>query len=314
MVSDPRELAGELRRHAARSTGRAELEARHGALPRVSPRVGVLDEAALAAYAREDPDAAMSLLADLSRATDREVRASARRLARAMALRPPPSGPPAPSGRPWLTTVDDPTAGDLDLDATLGRLDSTPRLRGSDVRVRDWRRRGTAYVVLVDASGSVAGPRLATAVLTAGAVATRLRAGDELAVLAFAADVLVLRPVGSARPPGEVLDALLDVRGGGVTDLAHALKAGLAEAGRARTPRRELLVLTDGLATAGTDPVRVAATAGAAGARVHVLALADTEEARVACAALAGAGGGRVARLARPSQAPEAVAEVLAGR
>ncbi|MGI8701071.1 MAG: zinc-binding dehydrogenase [Nocardioidaceae bacterium] len=223
----------------------------------------------------------------------------------------PPAGHPAPSGRPWLTTLDDPTSGDLDLDATMARLDTSPRLRGSDVRVRDWRRRGSAYVVLVDASGSVAGARLATAVLTAGAVATRMRAGDELAVLAFAADVLVLRPLDSPRPPGDALDSLLDVRGGGVTDLAHALRAGLAEAGRARSPGRELLVLTDGLATSGADPLLVAATAARTGARIHVLALTEDDEARLACAGLAGAGGGRVGRLLRPSHAPSAVEAVL---
>lgn len=311
MVTDPRELADELRRRSARTVGRAELEARHGALPRVSPRVGELDEAALTAYAREDPDAAISLLADLARATDREVRAAARRLARTIALRPPPAGSATPSGRPWLSTLDDPTAGDLDLDATMGRLDTTPRLRGSDVRVRDWSRRGAAYVVLIDASGSVAGPRLATAVLTAGAVATRMRAGDELAVLAFASDVLVLRRLDSSRPPGDALDGLLDVRGGGVTDLAHALRAALAEASRARSPRREVLLLSDGLPTSGADPLRVAAAASRAGARLHVLALADDGDSRAACVALAGAGGGRAARLLRPSQAPGAVEAVL---
>lgn len=291
--------------------GRSELERRYPELPKVSPQVGTLDEAAMAAYAREDPDAAAALLADLAHATDREVRAAARRLAVRIALRPPVGRGWMPSGRPWLATFADPEGADLDLDATLARLDTTPRLRREDVRARDWERRGSAYVVVVDISGSVAGARLATAVLAAGAVATRMRAGDELAVVAFAGDALVLRTVDSARPPEDVLDVLLDLRGGGTTDLAHALTAALAQATRARSPRREVLLLSDGLHTDGDDPVPVAATAARAGARLHVLALADTQAARAACLALASAGHGRVASLTRPTLAASALEAVL---
>ncbi|MEO5661760.1 MAG: vWA domain-containing protein [Nocardioides sp.] len=313
VLTDPQAVAEELRRQSARTTGRAELVARHPGLGRVSPRTGELDEQALAAMLRDDADSAIALLADLTRATDRTVRAAARRLARTLALRPSASAGRSPSGRPRLETVTDPSAGDLDLDATLARLDVTPRLRGEDLRTRDWRRRGHAYVLLVDASGSVAGSRLATAVLTTGAVAARLRADDELAVLTFARDVLVLRPIGASNDPGDTLDALLDVRGGGTTDLAHGLRAGLDQAARARSPRRVLLVLTDGLATAGHDPLPVAAAAGRTGARVHVLDLADTDESRTASRALAAAGGGRRAALTRPHQAADAVGQVLGG-
>lgn len=178
--------------------------------------------------------------------------------------------------------------------------------------MRDWRRRGTAYVLLVDISGSVGGARLATAVLTAGAVATRLRPGDELAVLTFAKDVLVLRAIDGAGAPSAVVDALLDLRGSGTTDLAHGLRAGLAQARRARSPRRELLVLTDGLATAGVDPLRVARDAPRFGARVHVLALDDTPPAREATRALAATGGGRAVPLTAPYLAASAVSAALA--
>lgn len=313
-MTDPAEVGRRLRRQASRTAGRDELSRRHAALAQVSPRLGVLDEAAWGGYAREDADAAAALLGDLAHATDRELRAAARRLAVRLALRPPPAALPTASGRHWLATQADPDGADLDLDATLARLDTSPRLRREDVRVRDWERRGRAYVVLVDASGSVAGARLATAVLTAGALAVRMRSGDQLAVVAFAEDALVLRPLDSARPPEETLDALLDLRGGGTTDLAHGLRAALGQAARALSPRREVLLLTDGLHTDGDDPLPVAAAAAPTGARVHVLALTDGAEAWAACAALAAAGGGRVVPLTAPTQAGHAVETVLAAR
>ena len=310
VVRDPSEVADERGRHTSRTHGRAELEARHPDLHRISPAVGDLDERAASEWAQEDPDAATALLADLAHATDARVRAAARRAALRIALRAPP-GAPRPSGRPWLGTSADPDGADLDLDATLARLAITPRLRREDVRVRDWVRRGCAYVVLVDTSGSVGGARLAAGVLAAGAVATAMRPVDELAVVAFGADAFVLRPISSTAPPAAALDALLDLRGSGTTDVAHGLRAALGEAARAAAPRREILVLTDGLRTAGGDPLVVAATAGRVRSRLHVLALDDGPEAWDACRALAGAGGGRCAPLTSPGRAAAAIGEVL---
>jgi len=63
------------------TTGRAELAARHPALQEVSPEVGRLDEDAFAQLLAADPDAALALLADLARATDRRLREAAQRLA-----------------------------------------------------------------------------------------------------------------------------------------------------------------------------------------------------------------------------------------
>jgi Mg-chelatase subunit ChlD len=114
-------------------------------------------------------------------------------------------------------------------------------------------------------------------------------------------------------PAATVLDALFDLRGGDTTDLAGGLRAALAEAAGATAARRDVVVLTDGLANAGDDPAAVAASGPAAGARVHVLNLSDTPESVGACRAVADAGGGRSALLLRPSAAPAALAEVLAG-
>ena len=311
-LEHPDEVAAERRRQSARTSSRGELTLRHPSLERVSHDVGDLDEAALGDLLREDPDEAMALLADLARATDVGLRRAARRLARSIALRPPSAGATTPNGRPRLTTLPQPDGGDLDLDATLGRLDATPYLRGEDLHVRDWRRRGTAYVLLVDVSGSVAGARLATAVLAAGAMASRLRPGDELAVVAFARDALVLRAVDAAAPPGDVVDALLDLRGHGTTDVAHGLLVGLRQAARARSPRREVVLLGDGVATTGDDPTTVATDAARLGARIHVLAVDGADEAQTACRAIAGAGGGRVAPLLRPTDAAAALGAVLA--
>lgn len=272
-----------------------------------------MDTSALAGVIADDPDKGMALLLELSRATDPELRAQVRAAAARLILPlARQSGEPHAGGSSHLVT----TAADgldLDTDATLERLAEHPRLHAGDMRWRDWRRQAHAYVLLVDASGSVTGQPLATAVVTAAAVAGRLRPGDELAVVAFWSRAVVLRDMGSADPPTAVLDALLDLRGGDTTDIALGVRTALIQAGLARAGRRDVLVLTDGMANEGQNPDRAAAAASAAGARIHVLALSDDADAWERCSRLADAGGGRLAALSGPGQASAAVAEVLGG-
>lgn len=305
-------MAALLREHSSRTMSRAELEHRHTDLQRFSAEIGQLDTQAVEEAARTDLDDTLGLLVDLAKATDASIRLAARQLALRLTIRPPRAALGERSGTARLSTVDDPLAGvDLDLDATLARLDQHPRLRADDVRVRAWRSPATAYVLLVDASGSVAGQRIATALVTAAAVAARMRPDDELAVVAFWSQAVVLRTVRSIAATTDLVGALLTLRGGGTTDLSLALRTGLRQAGTARSRRRELLLLTDGIATAGSDPIAVAGSAGSAGARLHVLALSDDERSHRACTVLAGVGGGRYAELLRASDAPSAVAHVL---
>ena len=308
MVSDPREVADLLRDQARRTETRADLQRRHPDLERSSPTVGVLDEAAVSADMASDPDATVDLLADLARATDPTLRAAARRLAVRLLVPPARAGEAERRGASRLTTV----AGeglDLDLDATLERSLEHRPVREEDLRWRGWRSPARSFVLLVDASGSVAGAPLTTAVTTAGALAAGLGPDDELAVVAFWSRAVVLRHLHSPAPAASVLDALLDLRGGATTDLALGLRVALAQAALARAPRAEILVLTDGAWNTGDDPVPVAAASGTA--RVHVLVTVDTDEAAETCARVAGAGGGRAVPLPRPSTAPSAVRRAL---
>jgi Mg-chelatase subunit ChlD len=307
-VSDPREVEQLLRDQARRTETRADLQRRHDDLEQVTPTVGVLDEAAMAGAYDADPDAAVDLLADLARATDPALRAKARRLAVRLLVPPARAGETQRRGSSRLATV----AGeglDLDLDATLERSLEHRPIRAEDLRWRGWRSPARALVLLVDASGSVAGKPLTTAVTTAGALAAGLRTDDELAVVAFWSRAVVLRHLHSPAAPSAVLDALLDLRGGSTTDLALGLRTALAQATAARVPHADVLVLTDGAWNEGEDPAPIAGASGAA--RVHTLVTVDDEEARTSCARLAAAGGGRSVALHRPSDAPAAVRAVL---
>jgi Mg-chelatase subunit ChlD len=138
-----------------------------------------------------------------------------------------------------------------------------------------------------------------------------MRPGDELGVIAFWSTAVVLRPLSADPRVDVVVDRLCDLRGGGTTDLELALRTAATQISRSRAADRQVLLLSDGVPTDSPDPVNAASALARIPARLQVLALSGEEEAMASCAALAAAGGGRVAALHRPSQAPNAVRELL---
>lgn len=255
----------------------------------------------------DDPDAALALLADMARATDESLRSAARRLAGRIVLDRVQTGPPRDRGIGRLRSVPADRGGDLDLDASMaaiaesGALGRAPAL--DELTARSWARPTLALCLLVDASGSMGGSRLAAAALTAAACTWR--APGDHAVLAFARETSVLRAMDSARPPAAVVDDVLGLRGHGVTALATALRAAGEQLTRTRAARRVVVLLSDCRATDDEDPVPAAARL----AELVILAPdGDCDQA----ADLAARAGARWAPLAGAGDAPSVLLDLLA--
>jgi Mg-chelatase subunit ChlD len=311
VIEDPAEVADLLRTQSARRASRDQLSRSNPDFDAVSPQAGELDAAAMAELARRDPDAAARVLAAAVRAFDPGLRAAARALAGRLRVGSPRSGVADRPGTRRVVTRHEPTGSDVDLDATLAARGAEPHWRAEHLHTRGWRSTGRATVLMVDASGSVAGDELAAAVLTAAALVQRMRPGDELGVIAFWSKAVVLRPLSADPRVDVVIDRLCDLRGGGTTDLELALGTAATQISRSRAADRQVLLLSDGLATESPDPVNAASALARIPARLHVLALSAEDESMASCAALAAAGGGRMAALHRPSEAPGAVRELL---
>jgi Mg-chelatase subunit ChlD len=270
--------------------------------------VGVLDREAFSRILEQDPDLALALLAEASNATDEQLRAAARALAAAIVLDRANPGSPRRRGIGRLRSTPWADGGDLDLDASLlavaeSRALGKP-LNASDLTVRQWGRPTLALCLLVDASGSMGGARLAAAALTAAACAWR--APGDHAVLAFARQVQVLRSMQSIRTPSEVVDAVLKLRGHGVTALATGLRAAAGELEHSQAARRVVVLLSDCRATDDADPV----PAAAALPELLILAPADDSDAALDLAARAGA---RWAPMRGAGDAPAALLGLLEG-
>lgn len=265
---------------------RAEYASQHASFQQVSPEPGGIDEDAFGQLLSADPDAAAMLLADLTRASDEQLRAAARRLAARVFVRLAAVGQHTSRGVRRIGTGR-PDNGDLDLERTIGRMSGTWPPAPDEIATRAWHARQRSVVLLVDSSGSMSGLALAMAAIAAAGV---VLAGDgslEPAVVAFSGSVTVLQRRGARRPPGDVITELMAMRGHGRTDLEAALRAAAAQfAGSVGD--REVILLSDCLATAGGDPA--AALAGID--RLHVLMPLPSPESIAAGVSLAKAGGG----------------------
>jgi uncharacterized protein with von Willebrand factor type A (vWA) domain len=243
-----------------------------------------LELEAFSQMVRADPDAAVTLLADLAHATDRELRAAAQRLAARVFFRLASAGARPARGIRRLGAGR--TEGDVDLDRTLGRLSGPWPPGAGELVTSSWRAHRRALCLLVDISGSMSG--LAVAIAAVATASVVLASDGKLApgILAFSDRVTVLQAQGTRRPPWELVGDLVRLRGHGTTDLAAALRAAAAQLASAAVDERLVVLLSDCLPTVGGDPVLTGIS------RLHVLCPLPTLESEGAAAALAREGGG----------------------
>jgi Mg-chelatase subunit ChlD len=148
---------------------------------------------------------------------------------------------------------------DIDLDATLDQLVEHPVPDEDDIIVRERLTTRRSVVLAVDTSGSMKGERVRTAAATVGALVGELDR-DLLTVLAFWSDAAVLSTPLHPLSVVPLLDSLLSLPARGLTNISFPLT--VAKERLARAPARDarVLLLSDCVHNAGTDP-RLAAMA-----------------------------------------------------
>ncbi len=238
-----------------------------------SPDVGRIDSSVIEQLLEDDPDAALSLLASMANATDRTLRAAARRLAARLFIELSKRSMVSARGVRRLGTSLDWTSGDIDLDATFARTNGALPMADGDLVVRRWTAGQRSLCLMIDRSGSMNGQQVALAAMAA--VSTIIAAGEraDASVLAFNRDVIVLREQRRPRAVGKVLDDVLSLRGKGETDVALALQGARRQLGRAGGERIAIL-MSDAKHTAGVDPTTQLRGID----RLHVLGTSEEDE------------------------------------
>nr|WP_281365470.1 vWA domain-containing protein [Nocardioides panzhihuensis] len=182
--------------------------------------------------------------------------------------------------------------GDIDLDRSMDRVLSA-RAEGRSARldellVSDWSKPGLALCLVIDRSGSMNGARLTTAAVAAAACASL--APRENAVITFASQIDVLKPMNERRSASETVASILTLRGHGTTSLAAALEQARSQLIKAEARRKVTLLLSDCRAT---EEVGVASAASNL-QELIILAPGDDLEAVEQLARVSGAAWGAI--------------------
>ncbi len=292
---------------ARRTQSRRDLD-RNERFSDISPDVGSIDIVAFDELMEEDPDEALTMLAAMAQATDRDLARLAKQLASRLVLDLARIGPARSRGTGRLVRMPasvDRTDLDIDesMDAIVGaRADRRP-VSLDDLTATGWQRPSTSVCLLIDRSGSMNGERLAAAALAAAACS--YRAPVELAVLTFSDRVIEIKALNEKRDIDAVVGDVLSLRGHGTTDVALALKAAGRQLARSTAQRKVTVLLSDAEVTAGRDPVP--------GARAldELIILAPSDEARHADV-LSRSAGARMGLLDGPSSLVGTLRSVLA--
>ena len=121
----------------------------------------------------------------------------------------------------------------------------------------------STLIVVLDRSGSMAGPRLEQAKAALTALIDQLDPHDRFGLVTFDQRTTVAVPAGALTDKPAAKRAIAQVQPGGSTDLSGGYLRGLQEAGRvAAGAGATVLLISDGHANAGlTDPVQLAGLA-----------------------------------------------------
>ena len=183
----------------------------------------------------------------------------------------------------------EPYDGELDVEATMDNVLGKPYPEPGDWVVRRRVERRHQVVLMVDTSLSMSGENVAIAAVAAAVLALKLRPED-LSVVVFEDTASAVTHLDVADLAVEVVRRMLDQPVHGYTNIAAALELGAAELERGRDPRRSGLLITDGVVTAGGDPLVMAHQFP----RLFVLLTEDYKMNPELCRQLADAGHGDV--------------------
>lgn len=181
-------------------------------------------------------------------------------------------------------TVPFPGDGDLDLEATLEQ----PRpWRAVDVILRRTEAKNADVVLILDMSLSMTGEKIALTALAAAILKLRL---EHVAVVQFDTDARALVQAGESIHVRELVRRIVTVPAQGYTNIEAGLRVGLTQLSRGRLRERVGILMTDGIANTGGNPVDIAGEYP----RLHVVQVGSMErQGTRTCTAMANAGQGR---------------------
>ncbi|HIJ17403.1 MAG TPA: VWA domain-containing protein, partial [Thermoplasmata archaeon] len=195
---------------------------------------------------------------------------------------------------------------EIDIDETLERILGHERIEPDDVVVENRAPRELAVALILDASLSMTGDKLAMASAAIAVLAYRLKTVDYLLVT-FNDRPTTLKRLAESKNLDDLISDLLSSNATGYTNIDLALRKGTEELHRARTKNRVGILITDGNYTVGEDP----RDAASAYRRLFVV-MTESHDCKAAeCEAMATNGGGQMFTVSSFDEIPRVLYRVL---
>jgi Mg-chelatase subunit ChlD len=147
---------------------------------------------------------------------------------------------------------------EIDVERTLEEQLGHRGLESENIYCRVKIKQQRSYVLLLDVSNSMQKEKIAIGAIATGVFASKLRK-DRHGVLAFADDATTIKPMTEENDLERLMNRMLDIRSGGATNIRKALLKGLEILEESGYRQKRGIIVTDGRATLGGDPVEIAA-------------------------------------------------------
>jgi MoxR-like ATPase len=170
------------------------------------------------------------------------------------------------------------------------------------------RRKKNAFSLILDASNSMQMEKIVIAALAVGVFAYRFLE-DHYSIITFKEHAQLLKSIKDSPDMEKLIEKMLDIQPGGLTNIEEALQKGLEELEKLRELESTGILITDGWVTRGKDPIKTAEKYR----RLHVIQVplgvggGDSEM----CMNIAKAGRGKYSYVHDFYQLPRAIMNVM---
>ncbi len=197
---------------------------------------------------------------------------------------------------------------EFDLEETVENKLGKEFFDCQDIVCIERRRKKNAFSLILDASNSMQMEKIVIAALAVGVFAYRFL-DDHYSIITFKEHAQLLKTIKDSPDMEKLIDKMLDIQPGGLTNIEEALQKGLEELEKFPQLESTGILITDGWVTKGKDPVKIAERYP----RLHVIQVplgvggGDSET----CMNLAKAGRGKYSYVHDFHQLPRAILNIM---
>ncbi|MDH3365987.1 MAG: AAA family ATPase [Thermoplasmata archaeon] len=197
-------------------------------------------------------------------------------------------------------------SGDVDLESTVETMIDGGKAHPSDLILEKREPKDLSVVLMLDASLSMSGDKLAIATAAISVLAFRLKM-VEFAIMTFNDKPRTIKGFDHSMNLDEIVVSLLEFNASGYTNIEEALRGGSDALSKATTKNRVGVIVTDGNYTVGANPTDAASSFR----RLFVVMTESHDCQPQVCEAMARNGRGRVYAVSGFEEVPKVLYHVL---